>query len=379
MHSAADQKPVTASEPSAYVLLSVVIPTFKERNNVAELIRRLDRALNGLAWEAIFVDDNSPDGTADTVKAIARHDKRIRCLRRVGRRGLAGACIEGMLSSSAPYIAVMDADLQHDEKVLPAMLEKLQSGRFDLVAATRYVEGGSAQSFSESRSRISRFATRLTQRALGTTLSDPMSGFFMMRRDVFDAMAPRLSPVGFKILLDIATASEGLRVVEQPYVFGERQAGDSKFNVQIGLEFLGLLLAKLSRGLVDPRFIFFAIVGALGLVVNVAALRGAMLVWPGQSSFTLAQSVATFIAMTSNFLLNNSLTYRDRRLRGWGMLLGFVGFCLIGTIGAVTNVGLASWLFYRQGEVWWLAGLNGAVMGVLWNYAMSSMFIWRTR
>ncbi len=379
MLSAADQKPDATARQAAEVQLSVVIPTFKERGNVAELIKRLDRTLAAVTWEAIFVDDNSPDGTADAVKEIARHDTRIRCLRRVGRRGLAGACIEGMLSSSAPYVAVMDADLQHDERVLPAMLEKLRSGQCDLVAATRYAEGGSAQSFSEGRSKISRIATRLTQSALGTSLSDPMSGFFMMRRDAFDAMVPRLSPVGFKILLDIATASDNLRIAEQPYVFGERHEGESKFNVQIGLEFLGLLLAKLSRGFVDPRFIFFAVVGASGLVVNVAALKAAMLVWPDQASFTLAQSVATFFAMTSNFLLNNSLTYRDRRLRGWGMLLGFIGFCLIGTIGAVTNVGLASWLFYRQGEVWWLAGLNGAVMGVLWNYAMSSMFIWRTR
>ena len=371
---------LSAVEPHAAkisdVQLSVVIPTYKERGNVAELIIRLDRTLRGIAWEAVFVDDNSPDGTADAVKAIARTDSRIRCIRRVGRRGLAGACIEGMLSSSAPFVAVMDADLQHDERVLPAMLVKLQSGQFDLVAATRYIEGGSAQSFSEKRGAISHFATRLTQRALGTTLSDPMSGFFMMRRDAFDAMAARLSPVGFKILLDIATASEGLRIAEQPYEFGARGAGDSKFNVQIGLEFLGLLLAKLSNGLVDPRFIFFALVGAIGIAVNLGTLNIALLIWP--ASFTLAKSIATFVATTSNFLLNNSLTYRDRRLRGLGMLRGFVGFCLIGSIGALTDIGLAYQL-YADHEMWWVAGLAGAVMSVLWNYAMSSMFIWRTR
>ncbi len=372
--SAVERQPDAVSERR--VELSVVIPTFKERGNVAELVARLDCTLAGVAWEAVFVDDNSPDGTADAVKAIACRDPRIRCLRRVGRRGLAGACIEGMLSSSATYLAVMDADLQHDETVLPAMLATLRSGKYDLVAATRYVEGGSAQSFSEGRSKISRIATRLTRRVLGTSLSDPMSGFFMMRRDAFDAMADRLSPVGFKILLDIATASEGLRIVEQPYTFGERQEGESKFNIQIGLEFLGLLLAKLTHGLVEPRFIFFAVVGALGIAVNLAVLNVAMLVWP--VSFMMAKSVATFFAMTSNFLLNNSLTYRDRRLRGWGMLRGFIGFCVIGTIGAVTDVGLASQL-YADREVWWVAGFAGALMGVLWNYAMSSMFIWRTR
>ena len=374
--TAVEQKTPSRAPQGAEVLLSVVIPTFNERGNVGELVQRLDTALNGVAWEAIFVDDNSPDGTADALKKMAQHDSRIRCLRRVGRRGLAGACIEGMLSSSAQYVAVMDADLQHDEHVLPAMLAKLQSGESDLVAATRYVEGGSADSFSQKRSRISRIATKLTQRALGTALSDPMSGFFMMRRDVFDGMAARLSPVGFKILLDIATASEGLRLAEQPYSFGTRHDGESKFNVQIGVEFLGLLLSKLSGGLIDPRFIFFAIVGAIGIAVNLLVLNVALAVWP--LSFALAKSIATLFAMTSNFLLNNSLTYRDRRLRGLRLLRGFVGFCLFGTVGALTDVGLAS-VMYAQNEVWWVAGLAGSIMGVLWNYAMSSMFIWRTR
>jgi dolichol-phosphate mannosyltransferase len=354
--------------------LSVVIPTFKERDNVAELVRRLDLALAGIAWEAIFVDDNSPDGTAAAVKEIAAADPRVRCLRRVGRRGLAGACIEGMLSSAAPFVAVMDADLQHDETVLPRMFEKLKAGA-DLVAATRYVDGGSADSFGESRGFISRLATRITHRLLGTSLSDPMSGFFMMRRDRFDVIAPRLSPAGFKILLDIATAGDKLKIAEQPFVFGARHAGESKFNAQVGLEFLGLLIAKLSGGLVDPRFIFFILVGALGLVVHLLVLDAALL----KLSFPWAQSLATFAAMTSNFFLNNDLTYRDRRLKGWSAVRGFVAFCLFCSAGALTNVGLAAWLFSAERETWWVAGAAGALMGAFWNYAMSSLFVWRTR
>jgi dolichol-phosphate mannosyltransferase len=371
-----EQTPQTEAAAGQDILLSVVIPTFNERGNVAELIRRIEVTLAGVAWEAIFVDDNSPDGTADALKAIGRRDSRVRCLRRVGRRGLAGACIEGILSSSAAYVAVMDADLQHDERILPAMLAKLQTGECDLVAATRYVEGGSADSFSESRGKISRLATKITQRLLGISLSDPMSGFFMMRRDTFDEMAPRLSPVGFKILLDIATASEGLRLAEEAYSFRNRLDGQSKFSAQVGVEFLGLLLSKLSNGHLDPRFIFFAIVGATGIAVNLAVLNIALLVWP--ASFALAKSVATAFAMTSNFLLNNNLTYRDRRLKGMGLVRGFIGFCLFGAVGALTDIGLASQL-YAQHEVWWVAGLAGSIMGVLWNYAMSSMFIWRTR
>ncbi|HET7083917.1 MAG TPA: glycosyltransferase family 2 protein [Rhizomicrobium sp.] len=358
------------------VELSVVVPTFRERGNVAELTRRLDAALGGIGWEAIFVDDNSPDGTAAAVKDIAARDPRIRCLRRVGRRGLAGACIEGMLSSAAPYVAVIDADLQHDEKVLSPMLAKLKAGEADLVAATRYVAGGSAASFSQKRGAISRLATRLTHRLVGTPLSDPMSGFFMMRRDRFDEIAPRLSPAGFKILLDIAaTAGSKLKIAEQPYSFGERFEGESKFNIQIGVEFLGLLLAKMTGDLVDPRFIFFAIVGSIGLVVHLGVLfAGLTLLEP----FRAAQVIATLAAMTSNFLLNNELTYRDRRLKGFAMVKGFVLFCLVCSVGVLANVDLASWLYVAR-PIWWVAGAVGAVMSVLWNYAMSTLFVWRAR
>jgi dolichol-phosphate mannosyltransferase len=363
--------------PPVPLALSVIVPTFKERGNVIELLRRLDHALAGIGWEAIFVDDNSPDGTADLVKAIAADDPRVRCLRRVGRRGLAGACIEGMLSSSAPFVAVIDADLQHDEKVLPQMLATLSGGGADLVAATRYVEGGSAASFSEKRGAISQLATRITRGLLGTDLSDPMSGFFMLRRDVLERLAPRLSPTGFKILLDIAaTGGKSLRIAEQPYSFGERFQGESKFNIQIGVEFLGLLLAKLTGDLVDPRFIFFAIVGATGVAVHLVTLILALNFVP--EPFVVAQSIATFVALTSNFFLNNELTYRDRRLKGLGILRGFILFCLFGSFGALANVNVASWLFSER-SVWWVAGAAGAIMGVLWNYAMSTLFVWRAR
>ena len=151
--------------------LSIVVPTFKERGNVAELVRRLDLALAGIAWEAIFVDDNSPDGTAEAVKDIAADDPRVRCLRRVGRRGLAGACIEGMLSSAAPFVAVMDADLQHDEKVLPQMLARLKAASADLVAAPAMSKAAAPPASPRGAARFPALATRLTHRLVGTPIS----------------------------------------------------------------------------------------------------------------------------------------------------------------------------------------------------------------
>jgi dolichol-phosphate mannosyltransferase len=271
----------------------------------------------------------------------------------------------------------MDADLQHDESILPDMLKMLQSDAADLVVGSRYVPGGSAESLAPTRSKLSRTATGMARRILGIEVADPMSGFFMLRRDKLDEIADELSTVGFKILLDILlTARDGLRVAEIPYEFRERKHGESKFDTQVGLEFLGLLLGKLTRGVVDPRFISFALVGTTGLAVHLLVLRLAFGTFA--LNFSVAQTIATAVALATNFLLNNALTYSDRRLSGFGLFWGFAGFCAIGAAGAVTNVGLASWL-YSQQPTWWLAGAAGAIMGALWNYSMSSQFVWRTR
>ena len=184
---------VTPAQTARVAELSVVVPTFKESGNVAELVQRIDAALEGVDWEVIFVDDDSPDGTSDVAKAMAAADPRVRCLRRVSRRGLAGACIEGMLSSSAAYVGVMDADLQHDENLLPRMLATLRRGDTDLVVGSRYIAGGSASAFSKRRSMISKTAGSLARALTRVELTDPMSGFFMMRRDRFDPIAGSLS------------------------------------------------------------------------------------------------------------------------------------------------------------------------------------------
>jgi dolichol-phosphate mannosyltransferase len=365
------------SQRAAAVELSVIIPTFKERGNVGTLVGRLGAALVGIGWEAIFVDDDSPDGTAEAVKEIAAQDPRVRCLRRVSRRGLAGACIDGMLLSSAPFVAVIDADLQHDESVLPRMLATLRTGTTDLVVGSRYVAGGSAAGLSDRRGSLSRMATSLARAFTGVPLSDPMSGFFMMRRDRFDPIAAKLSPYGFKILLDIAlTAGPSLRVAEAPYTFAPRTHGESKLDAQVALDFAGLLLGKLTGGAVTPRFLSFAMVGGIGVFVHLAALRVGLALFG--LAFGPAQALATFVAMTGNFFLNNSLTYRDTRLRGLAMLRGLLGFYAVSAVGALANVGIASWLYAYQ-PVWWIAGLAGAAMGIVWNYAMSTLFVWRVK
>jgi dolichol-phosphate mannosyltransferase len=357
--------------------LSVVVPTFNERDNVTALFRKLETALAGRAWEVIYVDDNSPDGTSDVVRALAREDSRVRCIRRIGRRGLSGACIEGILASSAPCAAVIDADLQHDETQLPKMLALLQSGEADLVVGSRYVEGGSADSFDKQRAGFSWLATSVAKKLLRVDIADPMSGFFMIRRDRFEQLAPQLSTQGFKILLDIvATARGSLRIKEIPFSFGSRLHGESKLDSTVALDFLGLVLAKLTGDVVTLRFLLFAMVGSLGLLVHLVALFVALELF--NVPFPEAQACGALMAMTSNFLLNNFLTYRDQRLKGFGILRGLLLFYLVCSVGLVANVGVA-FSVYDQEPIWWLAGAAGALMGVVWNYAMSGLFVWRKR
>src|SRR5436853_2130915 len=370
-------QPASGQPTLGSLLLSVIVPTFNERDNVTKLFHKLEATLAGIAWEVIFVDDNSPDGTSEVVRGLARQDSRVRCIRRIGRRGLSGACIEGILASSAPYAAVMDADLQHDETQLPKMLALLQSGHRELVVGSRYVEGGSADSFNKQRAGASALATELAKGVLRVKIADPMSGFFMIRRDRFEQLAPQLSTQGFKILLDIvATARGSLRLKEIPYTFGSRLHGESKLDSMVALDFLGLVLAKLTGDVVSLRFLLFAMVGSLGLVVHLAALAVALDLfnWP----FPEAQGFGALVAMTSNFLLNNFLTYRDQRLRGFGILRGLLLFYLVCSVGLFANVGVA-FSVYDQEPIWWLAGAAGALMGVVWNYAMSGLFVWRKR
>ena len=377
MNNAIKPSPGSLPQAAGLPLLSVVVPTFNERDNVTVLYRRLAATITDIPWEVVFVDDNSPDGTWEVVRGLARQDSRVRCIRRVGRRGLSGACIEGILASSAPYAAVIDADLQHDETQLPKMVALLQSGEAELVVGSRYIEGYKAEGFNKQRAGASALATELARRALKVEVADPMSGFFMIRRDRFEQLAPQLSTQGFKILLDIVATAQGkLRTVEIPYTFGARQHGESKLDSMVALDFLGLVLAKLTHDVITLRFVLFAMVGALGLLVHLAALFVALEVL--HAPFAEAQATGAIVAMTSNFILNNFLTYRDQRLKGVAILRGLLLFYLVCSVGLLANVGVA-FSVYDQEPIWWLAGAAGALMGVVWNYAMSGLFVWRKR
>lgn len=370
-----------AAEPSALgqIELTVVVPCYNERPNVRPLVEKLHAALNGIEWEVVYVDDDSPDGTTAELRKVAEADRRVRCIRRIGRRGLASAVIEGAMSSSARYVAVLDGDLQHDETRLPDMLAALRGGDFDIAVGSRHVEGGDTTGLSSRwRHMLSDGGIRLAQAFLPVKLADPMSGFFMLPRETFETLAPLLTGKGFKILLDLVmSAPAKLRVAEIPCRFLPRVAGASKLDVLVLAQFAGLLLDKVFAGLLPMRFLAFCLVGGLGVGLHLAVLTAAHGI--AGVGFGQAQITATIVAMVFNFWLNNSLTYRDTRLRGPMLWRGLLLFILVCGLGAIANVGIARMLYDTNGSGWNVAGATGAIIGVVWNYAVSATLVWRTR
>lgn len=355
--------------------VSLILPTRNEAANIEEAISRAKAVLSRFTFEIIVVDDNSPDGTADIVRDLAAKDQRIRILQRLGRRGLASACIEGAMASASKVIAVMDADLQHDENVLPDLVSAVLEGQGELAVGTRYADGGGTGDWDEAREQKSALATRLAARFIRTPLSDPMSGFFAVRSDLFRTLAPHMTGRGFKILLDLVFAARRkLSLVEIPFVFRTREDGESKLDTAISVQYLMMLYDQVLGHIIPARFALFAFVGGLGVFVHMAVLFA---MFQGlQLSFITSQSAAVIVAMTYNFFLNNLLTFRDVRLKGLALLKGWIVFMAVCGLGAIANVGVAAYLFDQGDVMWTLSALAGIIVGAVWNYVMSSRFTW---
>ena len=356
--------------------LAIVLPTLNEKGNIAPMVARLEEALGPTGWEALFVDDNSNDGTGDEIRRLGLSDSRIRVIQRIGRRGLASAAIEGMCATAAPFVAVMDADHQHDPALLKDMLEAVRSGDYDLAYASRFAVGGNADGLtSKGREQGSQLANSLARMLTGTELTDAMSGFFLLRTEQLRSQAGNLSGIGFKIMLDIlATARPKLRVKELPLKFAERLTGESKLDHGVALDFLAGLYERYFGKYIPTRFALFGTVGAIGMVVHMAVL--ASLFQTGLTTFSWGQALATMVAMTFNFWLNNLLTYRDQKLDGAdGMFWGWLKFCGACSVGAFANVAVAT-VLNDQGVIWWIAAVIGVVVASVWNYALSSKFVW---
>lgn len=362
--------------------LTVVVPVFNESGNIRALHEKLDSVLGAIPWEVIFVDDASPDGTGNVVRSLARHDRRVRLIKRHDRRGLSSAVVEGALAASADIVAVMDGDLQHDESLLPRLYEEIASGRADIASASRFLQEDGAEGLSSARRlKISNTGIRLANRAFGLDLTDPLTGFFAVRRETVMEALPHLSGRGFKILLDIITATAvPPRVVELPFRFRPRLHGESKLDRRVMYDFFLFFIEKKIRPVLPlpARFISFALINGVGILVHLATL--VVLVGVIGAGFTLAQIVGTLFGMAFNFTVNNAVTYSDQTLKGRRFVIGFGLFCVLCSVGIVANVGMANVLHDRYAEISYvLPALAGALIAVVWNYAATRTFVWGRR
>lgn len=357
--------------------LTIVVPTYNERENISLVIDQLTSALEGIAWEVVFVDDDSPDGTAQVVATMARQSSRVRLVHRIGRRGLSSACIEGMMASQSPLIAVMDADLQHDASILSLMLQRLRREPLDLVIGTRNAQGGSMGQFTASRVLLSRVGQKISRCVCKCRLSDPMSGFFMLRRSFLMEVVHDLRCEGFKILVDLlASSRRPVQLAEIGYTFRTRTHGESKLDAVTGIEYLFLILNKLIGDVIPVQLTLYFLVGCVGLLAYLAC--STVLIDFLHIHFVAAQIIATSLAMTENFLLNNMLTFRDRKLRGRQLLPGALRFIAACSFGAWANV-VFSRALWQSGVEWMAAGFAGIIMGSVWNLSISSFVTWPVR
>jgi len=360
--------------PNSAVELSIVIPTLNESANIQPILELLERALQGISYEGFFVDDDSKDGTPEMIRKIGRERSNVRVLHRIRRRGLSSACIEGIMASAGPYIAVMDADMQHDESILPQMLAKVRDEGYDIAVGSRNVGNGSMGDFSPSRVFLSNAGRRLSQQVCQIEIQDPMSGYFLCEREFAQKAIRHMSGYSFKILIDMISASPNRpKWVEVPYTFRGRVHGESKLDPNTLLEFGILLIHKAIRGVLPVRFVLFSLVGATGAVVHLTVLW--FLYRFGGMSFSEGQVIATFCAMTSNFWLNNQFTFRERRLKGRRLLRGALIFFAVCGVGALSSVALAEWIF-AHGGAWYLAGFGGTVIAAVWNFGVTSVMTW---
>lgn len=375
LHQAHDFPRSRRGPRSSAFELAVIVPTYREAGNVATLLGALDAALVDLRAEIIFVDDWSPDGTADAIARLTQGRGDVRVVRRYGRRGLSSAVIEGMMATMAPVVAVIDGDGQHDETLLPCLFRSVATGRADVAIGSRYCAAGSIGDWDARRAAASRTATSLSRLILPCAVADPMSGFFAIRTAHARRLAPELSAIGFKILLDLMTTSaEPLRFAELPYTFRVRTEGESKLDHVVAMEYLIALYDRMFGHLVPVRFAMFSGIGVMGVGVHMSVLGLAML---AGADFIAAQLLGALAAMTFNFVLNNTLTYRDRRLKGWRQLLdGWVSFCAVCSVGLVANVGIAAFVHDARSGGIAASALIGVLVGAVWNYALSSRFVW---
>lgn len=372
----------TSSAPES-IRLSVIVPTYREGKNIGELVTRLCRVLDPVlpgGYEIIVVDDDSPDGTWELAQQLTSSHPALRVMRRQGERGLSTAVIRGWQAARGHILAVIDADLQHPPETMAKLYRAVEEGT-DLALATRHVEGGGVSDWSIFRRFISRGAQLLGLVVLPEVVgkvSDPMSGYFMVRRAAVQEVD--LHPLGYKILIEVLARGRCVSIREVPYVFRERDHGESKVTLKVYWDFLRHLLQLRAASIRSSRFLRFAIVGASGVVVDMGLLfllsDPSMLGW----GLTRSKLIASEVAIVNNFLWNDAWTFHDVSARQPGRtnkLRRFGMFQMVCFAGLVLNAIVLNVQFNLLGINRYIANGVAILLVTGWNFWLNKKFSWR--
>ncbi len=359
--------------------LSVVIPSYNEAENIPVLLDRLAAVLQHLDYEIIVVDDDSPDGTWQIVQAIGASDPRVRLIRRTAVKGLSSAVVAGLRESVGRCMVVMDADLQHDEQIIPAMYQRVIADQHDVCVGSREAEGGSYGTWSYSRRIVSAGARMLANLALGRLTRDPMSGFFALSHTYFDATVDKVNPQGFKILIEFLARGKNPKVCELGYEFGNRLHGQTKLNSSVAIDYL-LALVDLRFGWFVPhQFVKFGLVGLLGSIIN---FLGFATVQGMGFSVTLAVLVGVELAIIWTYLGNNFFTFTPMTFRGRDLAIGFLHYQAVCCYGLVVQLAVVRLVLSEYPAMsnslftLYLTYLVAVVFAAVGNFFLHSYYTW---
>ena len=364
------------SRIASNIELSLIAPTYNEKENIVPLVERVHKALSQYNYELIIVDDDSPDGTAEHADSLtARYPLKV--IVRKNERGLASAVVAGFDQARGQVLGAIDADLQHPPEAIPALLDAIRGGA-DVAIGSRYVEGGGIEGWSTKREIISIGAKTIARILLASVrkINDPLTGFFLFRREVIEGTV--LTPTGYKILLEVLVRGSAKQVVEVPYVFKERERGKSNLTMKEQLNFLKHIsrLAWFEGEI--KRFIKFCIVGASGFCVNLGLL--ALFVEVVHMHKVWAQIPSYQISILTNFAFNEFWTFSDRRTPGLkSFLIRAIKFNLISQVGWGINISVYYLALNIAGIYYIVSQIIAIAVATLWNFFSNVIWTWRKR